>query len=86
MTTVDPNLHYDYSPLVAASVPHLLIELAEAHSAISNLCIRVSFLRQEELRGMQHAKEMRYEMEGLRDAYVEKKWLIKAILEHRGDS
>lgn len=80
MQTQDADL--DFSPLVSASLPHLLIELAETHSNIANLCLRIGFLRQEELRGVSHAKETRLEYEACRDAYVEKKWLIVKILEY----
>lgn len=83
MVTTDPNLQYDYGPLVYLPVSSLLVELAETHSNISNLIIRIGFLRQEELRGTQSAKEMRIEMEALRDAYIEKKWLLVKVLEYR---
>jgi hypothetical protein len=82
MATTDPNLHYDYKPLVTLSKPELLFELAETHSAISNLLVQAGFLRQEELRGNQSAKELRLETEALKDAYIEKKWLLTKILEY----
>jgi hypothetical protein len=83
VVSTDPNLHFDYGPLVYLPVHDLLVALAETHSAIANLIIRVGFLRQEELRGTQEAKVMRLEMEALRDAYIEKKWLLVKVLEYR---
>jgi hypothetical protein len=81
----DPNLHYDFGPLVSLPVPLLLAELAETHAAIANLIVQVGFLRQEELRSNAPAKEMRIGQEALRDAYIEKKWLLVKLLEHHAD-
>jgi hypothetical protein len=78
---IDPNLHYDFTPLVGAEVDLLLHELADTHSALANLILRIGFLRQEELRGSAHAKVERISYEALRDAYTEKKWLLKALLD-----
>jgi hypothetical protein len=80
--TLDPNVDCDFGSLVHASLDVLLITLAEVHSNIANLTLRVGFLKQEELRGVTHAKTERIGFEALRDAYVEEKWLIKAVLEH----
>jgi len=52
------------------------------HSELANLILQVGFLRQEELRGQQHAKEQRLAVEAERDAMVEKKWLLKLLVEH----
>ena len=82
---VDTDVHYDFTGLCEASVPHLLSELADCHSALANLHVRIAFLRQEEDRGHKQAKETRHEMEGLREAYTEKKWLIKALLDNRDE-
>jgi hypothetical protein len=82
VVSTDPNLHFDYGPLVTLSRPELLIELADTHSAISNLLVQAGFLRQEELRGNNSAKEVRIETEALKDAYIEKKWLITKVLEY----
>lgn len=83
--SIDEKLHYDFSGLVEASTPHLLRELADCHSALANLHTRIAFLKQEEHRaGAKHAGETRIEMEGLRDAYAEKKWLVVKLLEHSG--
>lgn len=82
MAELDDNLHYDYGNLVEASVKTLLVNLAETHSAISNLHIRIAFLRNEELRGQKSAKEQRNAYEGLLNAYIEKKWLLVKLLEH----
>lgn len=83
MTDVDADLHYDFSGLVAAPQAVLLEILAETHTALANLAIRVAFLRQEELRGVDHARVERIGMEGLTAAYVEQKWLVKTLLEER---
>ena len=82
MSSVDQDIHYDFGGLVEASLPTLLRSLADAHSALANLHVRIAFLRQEEDRGNKDAKETRHQMEGLRDAYTEKKWLIKMLIEH----
>lgn len=85
--STDADLHYDFSGLVEASIPTLLRELAVCHSALANLHTRIAFLKQEEHReGLKHAGEQRIEFEGLRDAYVERKWLIVKLLEHHPDS
>jgi hypothetical protein len=75
---LDPNIHWDFSKLLNAPPAELLVELAEAHSAIANLSLKASFLRAEETRDPKNPsiKALRIEHEGLRDAYIEKKYLI----------
>jgi hypothetical protein len=80
----DRTLHYDFSSLTGKPVPDLLTELAEVHSAIANLAVHAAFLRQEEVRATQGAKEQRLEVEGLLAAFTEKKFLILTLLKHRG--
>lgn len=80
---LDKDGHYDFSQLVYAGKDSLLILLAEAHTALANLHIRIAFLRQEEHRGQQHAKVERLEYEGVRDGWEEKKWLILRLLEYK---
>jgi len=86
MVTADPPGDYNFGPLVTTSLPVLLKELAVTHSNIANLCIRIGFLRQEEIRGVSHAKEMRLEFEAKREAEIEKKWLIVKVLEYGEDN
>lgn len=80
MTTVDADLHYDFTELLHASRRQLLTHLADCHSALANLAVRISFLRAEEIRGTKTAREQRVEFEGVRDAYTEKKWLLTQLL------
>jgi hypothetical protein len=80
---LDADLHYDFSGFVTAPQPVLLELLAECHTALANLAARVAFLRQEELRGAEHAKVERIGTEGLMAVYTEQKWLIKTLLEER---
>lgn len=77
------ELHYDFSDLVTAPQLDLLQVLADCHTALANLAVQVAFLRQEELRGTQHAKVERIGVEGLAAAYTEQKWLVKTLLEER---
>ena len=81
VAATDPP-HYDFSPLVSTPTHLLLEELAVVHSNIANLCIRIGFLRQEEIRGVSHAKEQRLDYEAKREAEIEKKWLIVKVLEY----
>ena len=83
MADVDADIHYDFSGLLGVDRPVLLEALADCHAALANLAVRVAFLRQEELRGTQHAKVERIGLEGLAAAYTEQKWLIKMLLEER---
>lgn len=77
----DQGIHYDFTGLVEASRATLLVNLAECHTSLANLAVRIAFLKQEEHRaGAKHAGEARLEMEGLRDAWAEKKWLITTLL------
>ena len=78
---VDSDLHYDFGYLLTINRDALLRELAATHSAVANLAVQIAFLKQEETRGTEGAKLQRYETEGLQAAYVEKKWLIKALLD-----
>lgn len=81
--SVDRDVHFDFGDLLRSTKEGLLVSLAETHSSIANLTVRAAFLRAEELRKVPGAHEQRVEMEGLRDAYVEEKWLINKLLEHK---
>lgn len=83
MPNLDGDEHYDFSTLVRASKDSLLTILAETHSNLANLHIRIAFLRAEEERGNKASKTERVQFEGLRDVYSEKKWLTLKLLEHR---
>ena len=82
MSAAPDSPYYDFGPLVTTPTDILLHELATAHSNIANLCIRIGFLRQEEIRGVAHAKEQRLDYEAKREAEIEKKWLIVKVLEY----
>lgn len=79
---LDPNIHWDFSKLLHAREAELTIELAEAHTAIANLNMKIGFLRAEEVRDPKNSgpKALRVEHEGLRDAYIEKKFLLYQLL------
>lgn len=79
---LDPNLHWDFAKLLHATPRDLTVELAEAHSSIANLNLKIGFLRAEEVREPKNtgAKALRVEHEGLRDAYIEKKFLLYHLL------
>lgn len=79
----DDGLHYDFSYLLDATDAQLLEVLADCHGSLANLVVQAAFLRQEELRGVEHAKLQRLGVEGLVAAYTEQKWLVKTLLEER---
>jgi hypothetical protein len=79
---IDQDEHYDFMKLVALDTPSLLMELAATHGLLANLHGQVAFLRQEEERKTPGAKAQRLDMESVRDAYIEKKWLIMELLRH----
>ena len=75
-------IHLDFLQYLSYSHDELLKELADAHQAIANLAVDIAFLKEEEEReGARHVKALRRQMEGTREAYVEKKWLVKTLLE-----
>lgn len=82
MPELDPELHLDYGSLVRADTNRLLTVLAETHSSIANLHIRIGFLKQEELRGQPGAKIERVAFEALKDAHLEQIWLLNKLLEY----
>lgn len=79
-------LQFDFHQLLAQPPSKLLSELTDAHTQLANLHVRIGFLRAEEARKEVYAKEERVELEGKRDAYVEKKFLIIRLLETPRDA
>lgn len=77
----DNDLHFDFIQYLDFDKSGILRELADSHQAIANLHIQIAYLKEEEERGAQGAKVLRRQMEGTRDAYIEKKWLLKTLLE-----
>lgn len=75
-------LQFDFHNLLPMSRTELLYELTDAHTQLANLHLRVGFLRAEEIREPKgYAKQERYDTEGKRDAYIEKKFLIARLLD-----
>jgi hypothetical protein len=75
-------IQFDFMPLLNLTCSALLVELADAHTNLANLHERIGFLRAEEARKVSYAKEERMNLEGRRDAYIEKKFLIIRLLEY----
>lgn len=81
-------IHLDFKHLISATPHRLIMELTDCHETIANLSVQIAFLRGEEERGGdsgQQAKTLRREYEGAREAYVEKKWLVKTLLDRTKD-
>lgn len=80
------SIHLDFTSYQKLDKTGLLTELTDTHQTIANLSVEISFLRAEEERSggqmMEGAKALRREKEGIREAYIEKKWLLKALLDH----
>lgn len=58
----------------------LLNELLDTHQNLANLHEKIGYLRSQELVGA--TKSERYEAEGVRDAYVEKKYLLLRLIDN----
>lgn len=83
MSTVDQNIHFDFTDLLYTPKGELLAILTDTHTQIANLTVQAAFLRAEEIRKTPGAHAERVEKEALRDAYTEKKWLITKLLDHQ---
>lgn len=79
---IDYNEHYDFLKLVPMSEGDLVMELAATHTHLAGLHIEIAFLRREEALKTAGAREQRFDAEAVRDAYIEKKWLIMELLRH----
>jgi hypothetical protein len=77
----DP-IHIDFLQYLDFDRKALLHELADTHQNIANLAVSIAFLRGEEDRDPKqaHFKAERHSMEGTQAAYIEKKWLLKELL------
>lgn len=74
---------YDLVGFLSAALPDLLWALAETHTGLAHAHVRIGFLRAEELRNVQHAKQERVQLEGERDALVEKKFLLLRLIDNK---
>ena len=60
-----------------------MFELATTASDLANMSVRIGFLKAEELREPRsYAKQERVELESIRTAYEEKRWLLIRLLEN----
>lgn len=71
---------WDFALLVDAPRPDLLRELAAAHSELANLHEEIAFSRANEIANPA-VKPARYQLEGRRDALIEKKFLLIRLLD-----
>jgi predicted nucleic acid-binding Zn-ribbon protein len=74
-------VHLDFMQYLDYAREDLTHELAETHQTLARLAVDIAFVKGEEERGQQHAKALRRQMEGTREAYTEKKWLLKALID-----
>jgi hypothetical protein len=70
----------DWSFKELLDLPHddLVYELMDTHQNLANLHEKIGWLRAQELAGA--PKGERYEAEGIRDAYIEKKFLLLRLI------
>jgi len=74
------NTPWDFALLVDADRPLLLKELADTHSQLANLHEEIAFTRVSEMDNPP-LKGARYQLEGCRDALIEKKFLLLRLLD-----
>jgi hypothetical protein len=80
--TPDPLASHDFLSLLPLSRGELVRELLSTSSDIANMSMRIGFLRSEEIRDPKsYAKQERYELESVRQAYEEKRWLLIRLVE-----
>lgn len=77
---------YEFTYLLSADVPTLLVELADTHTRLANLHEEVAYNRSAEARGDKTFIHVRIRDEGILRAYEEKKWLILRLIELRSGS
>lgn len=71
---------WDFALLVDAPRPDLLRELASTHTELANLHEEIAFNRVGEITNPS-LKPARFELEGRRDALIEKKFLLLRLLD-----
>jgi hypothetical protein len=72
-------IDWDFHDLRWLSKTELLDELLDTHQNLANLHEKIGWLRAQELSGAGRGE--RYESEGVRDAYVEKKYLLLRLID-----
>ena len=78
----DPAVHHDFTRLLPLGREELLGELLVCASDLANMSARVGFLKAEEVRDPRgYAKQERVELEAVRAAYEEKRWILIRLLE-----
>ena len=79
----DPNVHHDFTRLLPAGREELLSELLTTASDLANMSMRIGFLKAEEVRDPKgYAKGERVELEAVRTAYEEKRWVVIRLLDN----
>jgi hypothetical protein len=73
-------IDWKFDELRHLSKSSLLDELLDTHQNLANLHEKIGWLRAQELVGA--GKGERLEAEGIRDAYVEKKFLLLRLLDN----
>lgn len=73
-------IDWQFGELRYLSKAALLDELLDTHQNLANLHEKIGYLRAQELSGA--AKSERFEAEGIRDAYVEKKYLLLRLIDN----
>lgn len=74
------NTPWDFALLVDADRPVLLKELADAHTQLANLHEEIAFNKVSEMENPS-LKAARLQLEGCRDALIEKKFLLLRLLD-----
>jgi hypothetical protein len=78
----DPTIHHDFSELLPLSREELVRELLVCASDLANMSTRIGFLKAEEIRDPKsYAKQERVELECIRTAYEEKRWILIRLIE-----
>jgi hypothetical protein len=80
----DPAVHHDFTQLLPLAREELLHELLVTASDLANMSMRIGFLKAEEVRDPKgYAKGERVELEAIRTAYEEKRWILIRLLENQ---
>lgn len=78
----DAAVHHDFTLLLPLSREELLRELLTTASDLANMSTRIGFLRAEEIREPKgYAKQERVELESIRTAYEEKRWILIRLID-----
>lgn len=71
----------DWRGYISFGQVQLLYELAATTSFLADLHAQIGFLRAEEARGVMEGKPSRLQLEGDRDALIEKKFFLIRLLD-----